>query len=43
MTGPLPYQLALALFEERLRDAERRRTRIGQRPRTARQTARPAR
>jgi len=43
MMGSLPNHLALQLLDERLRDAERRRTITGPRPRTARTSARPAR
>jgi hypothetical protein len=41
--GSLPHHLALQLTDERLRDAERRRTLTGQRPRTARACMRAAR
>ena len=43
MMGSLPNHLALQLVHERLRDAERRRTTTGQRPRTARLRLRTAR
>jgi hypothetical protein len=43
MMGPLSYQLAREMVDDRVRTAQRRRTLIGQRPRTARTGLRPAR
>lgn len=43
MMGPLSYQLAREMVDDRIRTARRRQTLIGQRPRTTRTRLRPTR